>query len=127
MSDENDGPVDETVEAIIVQGDLVFSHDWDSGGPGAGAGSEEVYLWNGQFASASLDFGNQGPFETLDEALEESELLSVSDATTKIKSSIYSDAEIAGRLKCDIDGQEILINETKWTFREKTGKFDPSV
>ncbi len=33
-------------DIVMDDGDISFRHDWDSGGPGAGAGSELVYKFH---------------------------------------------------------------------------------
>jgi hypothetical protein len=41
--DVTDIHAEELLDEIIENGKTVFTHDWDSGGLGAGAGSETVY------------------------------------------------------------------------------------
>jgi hypothetical protein len=114
---------DDLIDRIIDAGKVVFSHDWDSGGPGAGAGSDQVYHWKGKFVSCSLDFGNAGPFTSLDEALQEQDLLTVTGATTGIQCSMLSASEIAKRLHGDEEGFEIEINGEAWVYRAEAGEF----
>jgi hypothetical protein len=57
-----------------------------------------VYHWEGRFAVCSLDFGNSGPFDTLDEALDEQGLLAITSATTSVTCSSISAKELAKRL-----------------------------
>lgn len=113
----------ELTDRIIDEGKVVFSHDWDSGGPGAGAGSEQVYLWERRFAICSLDTGNAGPFGSLDEALQEQDLLTVTGATTSIHCSMLSSKELVKRLECDEDGYEIEINGESWIYHAGAGEF----
>ena len=44
-------------------GELVTYEDWDSGGPGAGAGRVCVYLYQGSYYSTH-DAGLSGPFQS---------------------------------------------------------------
>ena len=56
-------------ETITDEGEIVASHSWDSGGPGAGAGVDLVYRFRGIFIGSS-DLGLDGPFGSLGEAVE---------------------------------------------------------
>jgi hypothetical protein len=74
----------ETAEEIIRQeGEVVGRQDWNSGGPGAGAGSIKVYRFRGVFISDD-DAGNYGPYQSFAEAADAAGLLTVTDATEKI-------------------------------------------
>jgi hypothetical protein len=120
--DELEG--DDLVDQIVEEGEVVFRHSWDSGSPGAGAGTEYVYSWNGKFAVWSADFGKSGPYASLDEALEEhNELLMVSPATESIDSALLTAKEIARRLYCEEDGYVIEINGQPWVYRAEAGEF----
>ena len=57
------------LNALENDGTLVFGVEWDSGGPGAGAGAEWIYSTRDVFLAASADFGVMGPFVSLDVAL----------------------------------------------------------
>jgi hypothetical protein len=70
-------------EKMSAQGQLIARHEWDSGGPGAGAGVVDVYNFLGLFF-ASDDGSNYGPYEGFTEAAEAVALLTVTDATTRI-------------------------------------------
>jgi hypothetical protein len=78
---------DEWVEGlddlISDEGCLVGRQEWDSGGPGAGAGTVDVYKFRGLFFSYN-DVARYGPCETFAEAAEAVGLLSKTDATTRI-------------------------------------------
>jgi len=56
-------------ELIAEQGTTVFRLRWDSGGPGAGAGEECVDVFRGLYWPCSSNEGYYGPFETLEEAI----------------------------------------------------------
>ena len=73
----------EDIEGKIYEGELIARHEWDSGGPGAGAGVVDVYKFRGLFF-ASDDVGLYGPYEGFTEAAEAVALLTVTDATTRI-------------------------------------------
>jgi hypothetical protein len=68
---------------IIQRGERVFVHEWDSGGPGAGAGCTSVYEWRGRFA-VSTEEGSLGPYDSLQAALDAGGLEEVTDATVYI-------------------------------------------
>jgi hypothetical protein len=79
----DDAWIEDIHERMITEGVLVARHEWDSGGPGAGAGVVDVYKFRGAFF-ASDDVGNYGPYEGFTEAAEAVALLTVTDATTRI-------------------------------------------
>lgn len=56
-------------EWILDEGKRVFSNDWDSGGPGAGADSELIYLWRDLYWARDGTGCWHDPCETLDEFL----------------------------------------------------------
>jgi hypothetical protein len=110
-------------QCILDEGDVVYSLEWDSGGCGIGAGEEMVRHWKGKFVSSS-DNGDEGPFDTLDEALESNGCLAVTSATMCITSSMLSAKEIAKRLECfGEDGQPVQINGQDWVYQQQTKQF----
>jgi hypothetical protein len=89
-SDEDDD--EDQWEAIRERGRLVGCQAWDSGGPGAGAGTVDVYLYRGAFY-ADNDVEAYGPFETFLEAANAVSLFHINAATT----SIWVDPELSDR------------------------------
>ena len=81
------------------------------------------YHWEGKFAIASADTGWRGPFASLDEALDDQWLLTVTGATIRIDCSLLSTKVLAKRLQCDVDGFEIEINGQPWAYRAAAGEF----
>jgi hypothetical protein len=79
----DDDWVDGVVDLIRTEGVLVGRHEWDSGGPGAGAGTDDVYNFRGMFISED-DAGSYGPFDTFEQAAEAIQLFSRNEATTDI-------------------------------------------
>ena len=67
MRDPDVVPTDDydMFEQISDQGSLVAYQDWDSGGPGAGAGRVSVYEYEGEFY-VSHDAGIDGPHKVWD-------------------------------------------------------------
>ena len=70
-------------ETITDEGEIVASHSWDSGSPGAGAGVDLIYRFQGIFL-VWTDMGFHGPFDSLVEAVEAVNLLSVNETTENI-------------------------------------------
>ena len=84
-------------EKIIAQGTLVYSHAYDRGEPGR-AGCDRVHRLNGRFAVWTLDDGVMGPFDTLEEALDEADLEFVSQFATEITAPELSAEQVAALL-----------------------------
>jgi hypothetical protein len=81
-SDEESDSGEALWESIEVEGRLVGRQEWDSGGPGAGAGVVDVYLYRGAFY-ASDDVDNYGPFKTFVEAAAAVDLFYMTGGATK--------------------------------------------
>ncbi len=71
-------------EWVYEEGEKVFDLYWDSGGPGAGADNEIIYLWHDLYWLGDSTLGLCGPYESFEEALEENELLTITSATESI-------------------------------------------
>ena len=74
---------DDLSENIRKRGDEVSWQDWDSGGPGAGAGRVSVYRYEGSFY-VFHDAGMEGPYPTKDEAVKKNGVAIISAATVAI-------------------------------------------
>ena len=105
---------------IIRSGEVVLSYKWDSGGPGAGAGVEHVFCHEGKFAVASEYEGALGPFDSLIKAIEETQILSISDAAKSIECDSLSVSQIINLLQLYCDGCEPVMD-----INGKTCEFDP--
>ena len=68
---------------IHGHGELVAQLDWDSGGPGAGAGISYVYRAFGALY-VSDDFGLSEPYDDYEHAVKHHGIYTVNDATTRI-------------------------------------------
>lgn len=79
----DDDWVDDLDHLVCTEGRLVGRHEWDSGGPGAGAGTVDVYLFRTVYIAFD-DVGAYGPYQTFDEAAEAVSLLRPTDATKRI-------------------------------------------
>lgn len=82
-SEKDDPEVEDLFETLLNSGQEVSYQDWDSGGPGAGAGRVSVYRYKDQFYSIH-DAGMDGPFATSAEAVESSGIDDINDATIAI-------------------------------------------
>jgi hypothetical protein len=85
LADErfDDDWIDDVCEAMRAKGCLVGRQDWDSGGPGAGAGTVDVYQFRGLFIGED-DAQMYGPFDTFADAADAVGLFRKTDATTNI-------------------------------------------
>ncbi len=132
LDDEDSGICnDETFLYVLHdEGEVVFRHEWDSGGPGAGAGAECVYELAGRFYYPCDWAGLYGPYDTLDEAVR-GDLLMVNEASTLIESSFHDDEELASRAEFNgevVDGEderlghEVSFNYIPYVWTE-SGRF----
>jgi hypothetical protein len=64
-------------------GEEVFWQDWDSGGPGAGAGRVSVYRYGKDFY-VEHDAGIEGPYKSKEEAADKNGVSNINDATEAI-------------------------------------------
>lgn len=111
---------EELIELIIDTGELVYEQFWDSGAPGAGADSENIYEFEGKYY-IGWSFDNPvGPFDSLLAVLDESELPRVSEATVYIHCNRLPSSEIARRADVAAKpGHEIEINGEQWIVTEE--------
>ncbi|UCG87838.1 MAG: hypothetical protein JSW71_04630 [Gemmatimonadota bacterium] len=102
-------------ELILEQGEVVFESCWDSGAPGAGAGTEVLYLFRDLYWPCSSTFGLSGPCGSLDEALG-GDLGAITDATERIRSIPEVAERVASHLRVvgAPRGKRILINDEAW-------------
>ena len=102
-------------ELIIEEGEIVYALQWDSGGPGAGAGYEVVYKFRDYYWTHSDYEGLSGPYDSLDEALSDA-FTTMTSATERIRCSELSSEEIVERLEpYDLEcTKRIVINGEDW-------------
>jgi hypothetical protein len=79
----DDDWIDDVGEIIRSEGQLVGRQEWDSGAPGGGAGTVDVYQFRGLFISED-DAGSCGPYDSFTEAAAAAGLFTETDATTQI-------------------------------------------
>jgi hypothetical protein len=108
-------------EKIVAKGEVVYSHAYDRGD--GRASCDRVHRLGSQFAAGTLDDGVIGPFDTLNEALDEADLAFVSAFATEITAPALSAEQIASMLysEPDVDGHVFGINGEKWEYRNATG------
>ena len=70
-------------DKIQSEGELVASHDWNSGGPGAGAGCVNIWKFRSVYVVAADDF-SYGPFTSFKDAVYGSSFYFTTEATTEI-------------------------------------------
>jgi hypothetical protein len=68
----------------VREGDLVAEKQWDTGNPGAGAGSVRVYAFQALFFVDDDESGIDRAYETFSDAADDCMLLEVNEATVKI-------------------------------------------
>jgi hypothetical protein len=100
------------VDLLQEQGEIVYSHYWESGAPWAGAECETVYRWHECYFARDSHEGFSGPFATLDEALQEGGLVQITSATVSIACDELSTTALIARLTIlDAEvGQMVTIN-----------------
>jgi hypothetical protein len=106
-------------ELIREQGEEVCSLYWDSGGPGAGAGTEKIYKFRDLYWPCDSDQGFAfGPEESLQEAMDG--CFQITGATKSVTCEELSAAELAQsvRVQQAIPGQLIEINGEEWRMSE---------
>ncbi|MDF1845502.1 MAG: hypothetical protein P1U77_29180 [Rubripirellula sp.] len=115
------------VERIVKLGRIVLFHHWDSGGPGIGAGVELVFSHDGKFAVHSEDDGSFGPFDSLTEAIEQTDVLGLTEASTRIEGESLAVIQILDLLKMYCDGDQPLldVNGTTCEFDSDAEHYRP--
>jgi hypothetical protein len=99
----------------------VFSLDWDSGAPGAGAGTESVYEFAGKYFGLSSEGLWDGPYESLEDCWGR---IHVSGATTAISCWEWSEEEIIDRLEFFGAPAGLNINGTDWPFEHLEREYE---
>jgi hypothetical protein len=111
---DSDVDYDDWVYYVVERfADLVFTLDWDSGAPGAGAGTERVYTLGGKYITGSDDFGWGGPYDSLDEVYE---IIPINGATREIWCAEWLEEEMLDRLELDDPFQGVTLNGTWYSF-----------
>ena len=104
----------------IFEGETVFELLWDSGAPGAGAGSELVLKYEGRFYLWNSSYELGGPFDSLSTALEAGEQPLVTGATVHIRSAELPADALANRARIAASpGHSVEINGEVWVVTEE--------
>lgn len=77
-------PDDSLREQIIDNGEIVYSLFWDSGAPGAGAEYEYIYHYDDKYYPVLSYDDSMVAYNTLEEALEATELTLLNEASQEI-------------------------------------------
>lgn len=88
MSDSKNPVADDSsdedfFDRLLKEGEEVAYQDWDSGGPGAGAGRVSVYRFENRYFGIH-DAGLEGPFNTKVEAVAALGIEAINEATVEI-------------------------------------------
>jgi hypothetical protein len=109
-------------ETLHAKGVLVGRQEWDSGGPGAGAGALDVCKFRGEFYSSD-DVGNYGPYAMFMEAARAVGLFEVNNATTSIwvnpmKAKVTAKERIAILKAADEANRSLALQQRKCAAEE---------
>ena len=117
-----------TAKSIVSEGLVVFSHQWDSGGPGAGGDALNVYRSGDYYAAVSDEGEHLGPYNTLLDAISACEAVSITDASKSIDSEELSLGVILDLLKfyCEEDYPTLLINGSTCKFDSESSRYTPT-
>ena len=74
---------DDRIQRILDDGELVAYQEWDSGGPGAGAGRDSVYRYGRKFCVLH-DAGLSRPYASIVQAVKEGGIDQINGATKRI-------------------------------------------
>ncbi len=99
-------------EAIMTFGSCELTHYWDTGGM-AGGGVSSIYEYQGKYYPI-VDGIVLGPYPTLDDAIDQSNMLDVNSATKGLLSSAFPTDELARRCVADQAGIEARINGRRY-------------
>lgn len=101
-----------TADEIIERGKIALTHNWDSGGPGAEAGAEQIYRLGEHCAVSSEAEGPLDLFQSLLEAIEQTDILIITDASKSIDCGELSIGQILDLLlvQYQSDGPSLDIN-----------------
>lgn len=116
-------PDDSLREEIIDKGEVVYSLFWDSGAPGPGAEYETIYRFQDKYYPILSYEEDTIPYETIEAALEASELTLITEATQEIETTEIAAAQLVQMLRYEGDKNiSIAINGENWLV-SPDGKF----
>lgn len=119
---------EESVDLVERQGEVVLSVHWDSGAPGMGANTELVYRLGDRYYLLSESTGYYGPYNDIDELLDEHGILILNTTTKSIDWPSMGPGEVLRRCRIDFDiqpGYTVVINGCRYT-RSATGRLERS-
>ncbi len=101
-------------DLIADEAKLVLTLEWDGDFPGS-SGANYLSEWNGLYFFSSSDYDDEGPFDTVKEALEELEYFNLAcTPKPELSSEILSLDRLLeiGRDLVNDEGDEVYINDT---------------
>jgi hypothetical protein len=117
MAIDRDKLFDAVIDIVHEQGNSVFCLGWDGNYPG-GSGANYITEWNGLYFITSSDYDPEGPFDSLEEALE-SDCFGGPTSQPELWSTVLSESElkqIALRYVSE-EGDEVCINDERFVLR----------
>jgi hypothetical protein len=117
MAIDRDKLCDAVIDIMHEQGNDVFCLGWDGDYPG-GSGANYITKWNGLYFITSSDYDPEGPFDSLEEALE-SDCFGGSTSQPGLWSTVLSESalkEIALRYVSE-EEDEVCINDERFVLR----------
>jgi hypothetical protein len=116
LADDSGEDDDERIVQLTKDGKEVWTVWWDSG---IMTGEETIYLWNSSYWYPSEEAGLLGPYKTLLEALQATELNWVTDATQTVSCLSMSSVEVVENLEVQDPesvpvGYVVSVNGEPW-------------
>jgi hypothetical protein len=106
-------------DVIVEEGDLVLTHSWDSESPGSGAGAVSVYTMAGRYAVHDFEVGNEGPFDSLAEAMQAMDVGIINMSSTDIDADGMTADQLLPLFGVEVDeGFVLYINNDPWVWSE---------
>ena len=107
------------IDDVIEYGYESFRISWDSGSPGAGAGTELVIRYGDDYYVFLSDDDDHGPYKDLSSALDDKELSFIREAVTSVESFELDTPELIDLLRASSAGQSIKINGVVHTSNDR--------
>jgi len=114
------------LDEVSRNGDEVFNLEWDSGGPGAGAGVEIVSRFRGHLFTLSPNVGLRGPWPSLEIAIrglfgyDRERPILINSATVSVSCTEWGDEELISKVNLDWPSlpARLEVNGEHWYLEE---------
>jgi len=114
------------LDEVSRNGDEVFNLEWDSRGPGGGAGVEVVVRFRGRLFTLSPNVGLRGPWPSVEAAIrglfgiDRERPILINDATVSISCTEWEGDELISKINLDWRSlpAELDINGEHWYLEE---------